>query len=371
MIKLLTVFGTRPEAIKMAPVILELKKTEMFDVAVCATAQHRQMLDVVLGTFNIGPDCDLDLMIHDQSLSHLSAQLLKGLDGLIKKNKPDWILAQGDTTTAMVVALVSYYNRIKFGHIEAGLRTGNIYSPFPEEANRRIVDMLSEACFAPTQMAFDALIKEGFSSKKVFLTGNTVIDALFFALKKPCNWGHELITISEKYKRIVLITAHRRESFGAPFETLCQAIKDLCFRYQNSDVGFIYPVHPNPNVRTVVLRMLSGISNLFLVDPLEYVEFVHLMKRSYLILTDSGGVQEEAPSLKVPVLVMRDVTERMEGVDLGAVKLVGTDRSRIVEEVSLLLDNESAYKSMICAESPYGDGFASKRIVDALINFNK
>lgn len=368
MLTVLSIIGTRPEAIKMAPVVAELRKhPDAFRSVVCATAQHRQMLDQVLGLFKICPDFDLNLMQPNQNLSQLTAKLLTSLDMVIADIRPDWVLAQGDTTTTMVAGLVAFYHGVKFGHVEAGLRTGNRGQPFPEEINRRISDLVANLYFAPTERARTALLTEGVPDNQIRVTGNTVIDALLDVACRVYDWKSGPLAAVPSGKRIVLITAHRRESFGEPFRELCQAIRDLSKEFADDGVHFVYPVHLNPNVRRPVNQILSGLENLHLIEPLPYVDLVHLMKCSTLILTDSGGIQEEAPSLGVPVLVMRDTTERPEGIKAGVAKLVGTQRQRIVAEASTLLQDPSAHDAMATRVNPYGDGQAAQRIVSALI----
>jgi UDP-N-acetylglucosamine 2-epimerase (non-hydrolysing) len=361
--KIVCIVGTRPEAIKMAPVILALKKEPWVNVRVLATAQHRHMLDQVCQFFNITPDLDLNLMKPNQSLTMLTARLLIDLDDILLEEKPDAVLIQGDTSTAMSSALACFYHKIPIGHIEAGLRTWDIQNPFPEEANRLIISNLSFWHFAPTERAKQNLLKEGIFDEKIFLTGNTVIDALLIT----ANTDTEINLALDKTKRLILITCHRRENFGEPFINVCSALKILA--QNNPDVEFLYPVHPNPNVKDIAYKMLKKLSNIILCEPLEYSQFVAAMKKSYLIITDSGGVQEEAPALGKPVLVLREETERPEAVDMGVVKLVGCDSKTIISEVQLLLDCKQAYKNMAKGVSPYGDGKASERIVKTLKNF--
>lgn len=357
---ILCVVGTRPEAIKMAPVILAMKEQPWVEVRVLATAQHRQMLDQILSFFDISADIDLDIMQPGQRLPELTSRLLLGMDEVLEAEKPDAVLAQGDTTTVMAVALACFYREIPFGHVEAGLRTGDLYSPFPEEANRVIASHLARWHFAPTEIARGNLLREGIRPDNIYVTGNTVIDALFLtAAMSP-----DLSLPLNENKRLVLVTSHRRENFGLPFHNICCALKTLAER--NPSVEFLYPVHPNPNVKDVAHSLLSGIDNIILCEPLDYSSFVAAMHRAYLILTDSGGVQEEAPALGKPVLVLRDATERPEAVEMGVVKLVGTDCDRIVTETQRLLDDEYAYREMAKGVSPYGDGQAASRIVSAL-----
>jgi len=364
---ILSVIGTRPEAIKMAPVIQELRRqTQRARSIVCVTGQHRQMLEQALALFEIRPEHDLALMQPDQSLSALTARLFSALDPVVREVQPDWVLAQGDTTTVFVAAVVAFYNGVPFGHVEAGLRTGDKRRPFPEEVNRRLADAVADLYFAPTSGARQALLREGVAGDKILVTGNTVIDALLSVAERPFDWASagELAKVPRQ-ARLVLITAHRRESFGEPFRELCLAISDLARRF--SAVQFVYPVHLNPNVRKPVLEILAGHDNVHLVEPVDYLTIVHLMKRATLVLTDSGGIQEEAPGLKVPVLVMREKTERPEGVDAGVVKLVGTAREAIVGESARLLTDPAAHAAMASGANPYGDGHAAERIVAALL----
>ncbi|HID65207.1 MAG TPA: UDP-N-acetylglucosamine 2-epimerase (non-hydrolyzing) [Anaerolineae bacterium] len=367
MIKVLSVVGTRPEAIKMAPVIKELEKysAEIRSV-VCATAQHREMLDQVLELFDIQPDYDLDLMQPGQALSGLTARVLTALDEVMAQEQPDWLLVQGDTTTVMVGALVAYYHRVQVGHVEAGLRTGDKFQPFPEEINRRIADVLSDLYFAPTESNRQNLLREGVPDDSILVTGNTVIDALRSTVTRA---RHRVRQEWEPWlngRRLLLVTAHRRENFGPPLEEICQALAHIAREYA-SDVHILYAVHPNPNVWEPVHAALGGIPNVILTPPLDYETFVGLMDRAYLVLTDSGGLQEEAPGLGKPVLVLREVTERPEAVAAGTVKVVGTSYRRIIEETTLLLDDGEAYERMAQAVNPYGDGRASQRIVAALL----
>ena len=369
--KILSVFGTRPEAIKMAPVLLELKKfPEIFDSRVCVTAQHRHMLDQVLNLFEIKPDYDLDIMGPGQSLSDITCKVLNGLSPVLKAFNPDIVLVHGDTTTTFAASLAAYYEKIPVGHVEAGLRTGNIYSPWPEEINRKMTSSISKWHFSPTQQSRENLLNEGVNEKAIFVTGNTVIDALQFVVEKLESNKKLRTEVSQRFdfldhdKRLILVTVHRRESFGEGFESICFALKEIAKAYE--DVEIIYPVHLNPNVREPVQRILSGISRIHLVEPQEYLNFVYLMNRSYLIITDSGGVQEEAPSLGKPVLVLRDTTERPEAIAAGTVKLVGTITKNIVAEAFGLLSNNVAYDLMREAYNPYGDGKAAIRIVMSL-----
>ncbi|HCK66305.1 MAG TPA: UDP-N-acetylglucosamine 2-epimerase (non-hydrolyzing) [Anaerolineae bacterium] len=364
--KVLSVFGTRPEAVKMAPVVKLLKETADIESRVCVTAQHRQMLDQVLDLFNITPDYDLDLMRENQSLSQLSASIFTNLEPVLTDFKPDWVLAQGDTTTVAITSLLCYYHKIKFGHVEAGLRTHDKWQPFPEEINRRIAGAVADLHFAPTEWSKNNLLKEGVDPNIIKVTGNTVIDALQFVSKRA--EPKEIADLTNKLatSKLILVTAHRRENFGEGMENICKALLDLS---KEKDVQIVYPVHLNPNVQEPVNRLLKNVENITLLPPLDYLPLVHLMKHSTLILTDSGGIQEEAPAFGVPTLVLREVTERPEGVEAGTVKLVGTETSRIKEEAKRLLDDEAEYQKMSKAANPYGDGHASERIIQALLNY--
>jgi UDP-N-acetylglucosamine 2-epimerase (non-hydrolysing) len=355
----LSVFGTRPEAIKMAPVLKLLAREKGLRSLVCVTAQHREMLDQVLGLFSIVPDEDLDLMREGQSLEEITARALTELSGTLQRLKPDLLLVQGDTTTTMAASLAAFYARVRVGHVEAGLRTGDMNYPFPEEANRRITSVLASHHFAPTERARRNLLAEGVAADSILVTGNTVIDALLeVAAMKPSRAPK----LSLRGRRLILVTAHRRENFGAPILEIAGAIRDLAERYP--DVDLVYPVHRNPNVDRPVRKELGAVKGVHLVDPLEYKAFVDLMAESYLILTDSGGIQEEAPSLGKPVLVLRDETERPEAVEAGTVKLVGPHRQAIVASARELLDSKEAYAAMARAVNPYGDGKAAGRIVE-------
>lgn len=362
--KILFIFGTRPEAIKMAPVVKEARNRNL-DTVVCATSQHREMLRQALTIFDIEPDIDLDLMRDGQTLSGLTARAVQALDEVVTRAAPDWVLVQGDTTSAMAGALVSFYHQVKVGHIEAGLRTGDMLRPFPEEFNRRAIDLIADKYFAPTRLTANNLLREGISEDKVHITGNTVIDALIEIAKKPCNWNDDSLRTLDPDRPIVLITAHRRESFGAPFRNLCEAIRDLSTRFPGYQ--FVYPVHLNPNVREPVREILSDLPNVKLLEPVGYLTFVQLLKHSCLVLTDSGGVQEEAPTFGAPVLVMRDTTERPEGIAAGVARLVGTSRENIVQAAERALTGEPE-ESQLHTANPYGDGKASIRIVDTLID---
>ncbi len=362
--KVLFIFGTRPEAIKMAPLIKEVEKSAGLQARVCVTAQHRQMLDQVLRIFNIEPDYDLDIMTSNQSLFDITSRVVSGLQKILADEKPALVVVQGDTTTTFAGALAAYYTRTSVAHVEAGLRTGNKFAPFPEEINRRLTSVITDIHLPPTEWARDNLLKEGVDPSTVYVTGNTVIDALFYVvdgLRKSNPHFERLFDGIDFNKRMVLITGHRRENFGEGFINICEAIRELA---QNKpDVEFVYPVHFNPNVRGPVNKILNGITNVHIIEPLDYEPFVYAMDRSHIILTDSGGVQEEAPSLGKPVLVMRDTTERPEALKAGTVRLVGTDRKKIVGGVTKLLDDAGEYSSMSRAHNPYGDGKASQRIV--------
>lgn len=367
--KILFIFGTRPEAVKMAPLIKEFEKyPKELDVKIAVTGQHREMLDQVLEFFKITPDYDLKLMKPNQTLFDVTADALRGMEKILDEVKPDLIIVQGDTTSVLAGALAGYYKKIKVAHLEAGLRSGDKYSPFPEEINRVLTGHIADYHWAPTEGSKQNLLKEGIKEESIFVVKNTVIDALFLALDLLKEQGdskyEEFFKDIDFKKRIVLVTAHRRESFGQPFEDVCNSVKELSVKYP--DVEFVYPVHLNPNVREVVYRILDGISNIHLIEPLEYPYLVWLMNKSYFVMTDSGGIQEEAPSLGKPVLVLRDVTERQEGVDAGTAKLVGTDKELIVKEGSKLFDDSKEYKEMAVSINPYGDGKASERIVELL-----
>jgi len=368
--KILTVFGTRPEAIKMAPLVKALEQEADIESSVCVTAQHRQMLDQVLDLFEIKPDVDLNIMKPGQTLSGITTEILGKIETVLAQSKPDLVLVHGDTSTTFATALAAYYHRIPVGHVEAGLRTGNIYSPWPEEANRKLTGSLARLHFAPTQQSRQNLLDEAIAENDVAVTGNTVIDALLWVKEKLENDIELNRSLRDKFdilradSKLVLITGHRRENFGQGFERICSSIKSLAIKFP--DVDFVYPVHLNPQVREPVGRILDKVSNVHLIEPQDYLPFVYLMTRSYIILTDSGGIQEEAPSLGKPVLVMRDTTERPEAVAAGTVRLVGTDVNKIDEEVSRLLTDETAYMEMSVAHNPYGDGHACARIIDAI-----
>jgi UDP-N-acetylglucosamine 2-epimerase (non-hydrolysing) len=378
-LRVLSIFGTRPEAIKMAPVVQELKRCPQIETRVCVTAQHRQMLDQVLNIFGIIPDIDLNLMRPDQSLAELTAAIFIGLDPLLAECRPDWTLVQGDTTTVMAAALACFYRHIRVGHVEAGLRTNDKWRPFPEEINRRMASVVADLHFAPTEWARQNLLRERIPAESIIVTGNTVIDALHYVADLPETPDVEALfskiglksnkdrnDLEADQPKLVLVTAHRRENFGAPLANICSALRFLAETYGEA-IRIVYPVHLNPNVREPVHALLGGIPNITLLPPLDYLPMVHLMKRARVVLTDSGGLQEEAPSLGVPVLVMRDVTERPEGVEAGTVRLVGTDKERIIAETRRLIDDDRAHRQMAQAINPYGDGKAAGRIVQALL----
>ena len=373
-LKVLTVFGTRPEAIKMAPVVLELEKHADIESIVCVTAQHREMLDQVLNLFEIKPDYDLDLMAPNQDLFDITSKVLLGLRDVFRQAKPDIVLVHGDTTTCFAAGLAAFYENIKIGHVEAGLRTGNLRAPFPEEANRTLVSRLTDFHFAPTPKSKQNLLNEGVSEDKIVVTGNTVIDALLIVRDRVTSravsewqekFGQPLYqAITDSQRKLILITGHRRENFGQGFIDLCNAIKELAKKH--SDWDLVYPVHLNPNVQGPVFEILNDIENVYLIDPLDYAPFVWMMNQSDLILTDSGGIQEEGPSLGKPVLVMREVTERPEAVDAGTVLLVGTDKTKIINGVETVLLDTEVYERMSKAHNPYGDGEACARLVKSL-----
>jgi UDP-N-acetylglucosamine 2-epimerase (non-hydrolysing) len=374
--KILIVFGTRPEAIKMAPLIKEFEKNQsFFNTKVCITAQHREMLDQVLRLFNIRPDYDLDIMQPGQNLSEITSNIIKKINPILEEVNPDLVLVHGDTTTTFSTSLAAYYHKIKIGHVEAGLRTGNLYSPWPEEGNRKLTGILSDYHFAPTETSKNNLIKEGVDKSKVLITGNTVIDSLKLILTKIENNKEISTKLAQAFREIgmndinskfILVTGHRRENFGQGLKNICRALKSIAEK--NPLINIIYPVHLNPNISLPVNNILSNVNNIKLIEPLQYEEFVYLMSKSYFILTDSGGIQEEAPSLGKPVLVMRDSTERPEAIEAGTVKLVGSDTIKIATEVQKLLDDSNEYLRMSKASNPYGDGNASQKIVNKLRN---
>lgn len=368
--KILSVFGTRPEAIKMAPLVHALSNNSGFESKVCVTGQHREMLDQVLELFNINPDFDLNIMKSGQTLNDVTVSILLKLKPILENFKPDIVLVHGDTATTFAAALAAYYEKIKVGHVEAGLRTGDIYAPWPEEANRKLTTQLTHFHFAPTQNSKENLLKENVKEENIFVTGNTVIDALLWVSEKIQQDDNLSSKLAAEYpfldrkKKMILVTGHRRENFGGGFERICEALLELAIKYPN--IQIVYPVHLNPNVQEPVNRMLKKADNIYLIPPQDYLPFVYLMTRSHIILTDSGGIQEEAPSLGKPVLVMRDTTERPEAVAAGTVKLVGTDKEKIVTGVSFLLEDVNHYDLMKKAYNPYGDGNSSKIIIDFL-----
>ena len=368
--KILSIFGTRPEAIKMAPVIKALEAEKNIVSNICVTAQHREMLDQVLRLFSIKPNFDLNIMTQDQGLTNVTTTVLAGLEKVLEECKPDRILVHGDTTTSFTAALAGFYQRIPVGHVEAGLRTGDIYAPWPEEMNRRLTDTICDLHFAPTKSAEQNLIKSGAKSSGIFITGNTVIDALFSVCDRletepqVLEQAKKNLPVLTNNKKLILVTGHRRENFGDGFEQICAALVTLANR---EDIEIIYPVHLNPNVQEPVNRILGNNKNIHLISPLEYLPFVYLMKKSYFIITDSGGIQEEAPSLGKPVLVMREFTERPEAIHAGTVKLVGTRQRKILEAATKLLDDENFYKTQILTHNPYGNGDASKIIVTEIL----
>jgi len=371
-VKILTVFGTRPEAIKMAPLVHALANDSRFEAKVCVTAQHREMLDQVLELFNIEPDYDLNLMKSGQTLNEVTARILLELKPVLEQFKPDVVLVHGDTATTFAASLAAYYEQISVGHVEAGLRTGNIYSPWPEEGNRKLTGSLTKYHFAPTETSKVNLLKENYADENIFVTGNTVIDALLLIKKQiedDIELGNTLAArfpMLDETKKLILVTGHRRESFGGGFERICEALAQTAKTHP--DCQILYPVHLNPNVQEPVKRILKNVNNVHLIEPQQYLPFVYLMNRAHIILTDSGGIQEEAPSLGKPVLVMRETTERPEAVDAGTVELVGTDVAKITSALNELLIDDAAYKKMSRAHNPYGDGRACQRICDILAN---
>ena len=362
MIKVMTVFGTRPEAIKMAPLVKELEKRKEIECIVCVTAQHREMLDQVLNIFDIKPKYDLNIMKAGQTLTEITSRVLMGLDEIIKEEKPNIILVHGDTTTTFAGALAAFYNQVDIGHVEAGLRTWDKYSPYPEEMNRQMVDRMTDMFFAPTEVSKNNLLKEDISEEKIYITGNTAIDAMKYTVSE--NYNHELFDWL-KDSKFILLTAHRRENLGEPMYNIFRAIKKIVD--ENKDVKVVYPIHMNPRIRQIADEVIGNEERIKIIEPLEVVDFHNFINKSYLILTDSGGIQEEAPSLGKPVLVLRNTTERPEGIEAGTLKLVGTDENVIIEETNKLLNNKEEYDKMSKASNPYGDGFASCHIVDAII----
>lgn len=359
--KIMLVFGTRPEAIKMAPLVKELNKRKNIETLVCVTAQHREMLDQVLDIFSIVPDYDLDIMKKSQTLSYITSSILNKIDSVLKKEKPDVVVVHGDTTTTYATALAAFYNKIKIAHVEAGLRTYNKYSPYPEEINRQMVGLISDYNFSPTDMTAQNLIKEGKKEDSIFITGNTAIDTLKYTVDSK--YSDENIKWAEGY-RLILLTAHRRENIGDAMDNIFGAVKEIVEKYD--DVKVIYPIHKNPVVREYADKYFKDVKRIKLIEPLDVVKFHNLISRSYLVMTDSGGIQEEAPALNIPVMVLRNETERKEGIDAGTLKLLGTDKKKIVDGVSLLLENKEEYNKMALSVNPYGDGNASKLIADIL-----
>ncbi len=363
MIKVMSIFGTRPEAIKMAPLVKELEKREEIESIVCVTAQHREMLDQVLETFDIRPDYDLNIMKQGQTLGDITTRCLNGLESVIKEVKPDIVLVHGDTTTTFAGALAAFYNQVAIGHVEAGLRTNDKYSPFPEEMNRQMVDCMTDMYFAPTNLSKENLLKENISEDKIYVTGNTAIDAMSTTIDE--NYSHKELEWLDENDKLILLTAHRRENLGDNMRNIFKAVKDIVD--DTTNVKVIYPIHLNPKVREIANEVFGNSRKVKLIEPLEVFDFHNFINKAYLILTDSGGIQEEAPSLGKPVLVLRDTTERPEGIDAGTLKLVGTSSKIIYDETMKLLNDEEEYKKMSRASNPYGDGFASQRIVDAII----
>lgn len=364
--KVMTVFGTRPEAIKMAPIVKAMEKEERIENIVCVTAQHRQMLDQVLNIFDIEPDFDLNIFKPGQTLTEITTKALEGLEKVIIENKPDLLLVQGDTTTVFAGALAAFYQKVKIGHVEAGLRSGNLYSPYPEEANRKLTGILTDFHFAPTEKNRENLLKEGYPDEKIFITGNTVIDALFHVVKDEYIFNDELLdSIDFENRKVILMTSHRRENIGKPMENIFTAIKRIVEAHE--DVEVVFPIHLNPKVRDIAYKVFDNHPRIHLVEPLNYEPFTNLMAKSYLVVTDSGGLQEEAPSLGKPVLVVREETERPEGIVAGTAKLVGTNEEKIYKEINTLLNEKEKYLKMANAVNPYGDGKAAEKIVDIIL----
>lgn len=364
--KVLTVFGTRPEAIKMAPIVKTMEQYEEIENIVCVTAQHRQMLDQVLNLFDIKPDYDLNIFKPGQTLTEITTRALKGLEEVIIETKPDLLLVQGDTTTVFAGALAAFYQKVKIGHVEAGLRSGNIYSPYPEEANRKLTGIMTDFHFAPTERNRQNLLREGYPDEKIFITGNTVIDALFHVIKEDYVFEEELLNnIDFENKKVILMTAHRRENIGKPMENIFNAVLRAVEKYEEVEV--VFPIHLNPKVRNIAYKVFDNHPRIHLVEPLDYEPFTNLMAKSHLVVTDSGGLQEEAPSLGKPVLVVREETERPEGIIAGTAKLVGTLEENIFRELDLLLSDDNEYTKMANAVNPYGDGKASKHIIDVIL----
>ncbi len=366
-IKIMTIFGTRPEAIKMAPLVQELKSRSEIETQVCVTAQHREMLDQVLDIFHIQPDFDLNIMKKNQSLSDITTEVIKGLEDIIASSKPDMVLVHGDTTTTFAGSLAAFYAHTKIGHVEAGLRTFDKYFPFPEEMNRKLTSAMADIHFAPTEMSKGNLLREGIDEKNIFVTGNTSIDAMASTVDEGYCFRNEQLKAIDFSKRTIMVTAHRRENLGKPLENICRALRAVAEKYD--DINIVYLVHLNPRVQETAHKILDGVPGVYLLPPLDIMETHNLMSRSYMILTDSGGIQEEAPHLGKPVLVLRDVTERPEAAEAGTLKVIGTDASRIIQETEKLIDDQYEYESMANAVNPYGDGRASIRIADSIIFF--
>lgn len=362
-IKVMSVFGTRPEAIKMAPLIKELERRQEIDSIVCVTAQHRQMLDSVLETFSIVPDYDLDIMKQGQSLSDITSRVLYGLENVIKKESPDIVLVHGDTTTTFAGALAAFYNKVAIGHVEAGLRTNNKYSPYPEEMNRQMVDCMTDMYFAPTELSKQNLLDENIEENKIYVTGNTAIDAMSTTVK--IDYYHPELNWINAKDRLILVTVHRRENLGEPMKNIFKAIRRIVNEFK--DVKVVYPVHLNPQIRDIAHEIFDGCDRVKLIEPLDVFDFHNFINKCYMVMSDSGGVQEEAPTLGKPVLVLRDTTERPEGINAGTLKLVGTDENNIYEQAKILLTDKKVYDAMSKASNPYGDGHSSQKIVDAII----
>lgn len=364
-LKVMTIFGTRPEAIKMAPLVKELQRAEEIESILCVTAQHRQMLDMVLDLFELKPDYDLNIMQHGQTISDITVKVLKGLESVLQEVKPDLVLVHGDTTTTFIGALACFYQQIPVGHVEAGLRSGNIYSPYPEEMNRRLTGALTRLHFAPTEGNVRNLLKEGIDKENIFITGNTVIDALLQVVREDYVFANPLLNeIDYANKKVLVMTCHRRENWGKPMEDIFHAVVEIL--QDHKDVEIVFPVHLNPKIRHLAEEIMGDVEGIHLIEPLDYEPFVNLLNKAYLILTDSGGIQEEAPALGKPILVLRTETERPEAVEAGTVKVVGVDKNKIISETNLLLTNREHYLQMANAVNPYGDGRASKRIVEAI-----
>ena len=367
-LKVLTVFGTRPEAIKMAPLIKKMEECEQIESVVCITAQHREMLDTVLELFKIDSNYDLNIMKHGQSITDITVRVLKGMEDILTRERPDIVLVHGDTSTTFVGALAAFYQKIRVGHVEAGLRSGNIYSPYPEEMNRILTTNLASIHFAPTKGNYDNLIKEGIEPGKIFITGNTVIDALLSVVKENYTFENNILNkMDYKNKKIIVMTCHRRENWGGPMEDIFMAVKGIV--EENDNIEVIFPVHLNPSIHKLAKYIMGEHSNIHLIKPLEYEEFANLLNKAYLVLTDSGGIQEEAPALGKPILVMREETERPEAVEAGTVKIIGTEKEKIKKEGNVLLNDSDEYNKMANSTNPYGDGTASEKIVDFLLSY--